>query len=103
MKRQQNRDTDGIDAHRYQIEHNSDAALSRLEIIVMWYIYAKCPTCSSRYIAPFGNKVHIHREVCSECGTAKSEWDLATERWVSDVVWWNPTTWGTGHWETRAT
>ena len=69
----------------------------------MWDRYAKCPKCEKRHYAPFGKKFHIHMEVCDECGTDKEEWTLATERWVSDSVWWNPLTWFAGHWETLDT
>jgi len=67
----------------------------------MWDIYAKCPECGKRYKADFGSKFHIHLEVCKRCGTPKSQWTLDTERWVSKSIWYKPSTWGTGHWETR--
>ncbi len=46
-----------------------------------WDIYGvcKCGWCEE---APFGRLVHIHKEVCPECGTHKSEWTLKTRKWI---------------------
>jgi len=66
----------------------------------MWDKYAKCPKCDKRYEMPFGSKFHIHLKVCSKCGTPKNEWSVATERWSSDSIWYIPSTWGSGHWDT---
>lgn len=62
-------------------------------------VRAVCPSCLSRFRAPFGSLFHIHFEVCPNCGTPKSDFDLRTERWVSKAKWWNPLTWNDGRWE----
>lgn len=64
----------------------------------MWDVYGVCP-CGFHTHAPFAMKAHIHMEVCPDCGTPKSDWTVTTARWVSTAVWWNPLTWGSGHWE----
>jgi len=50
------------------------------------------------YRAPFGERFHIHREVCARCGLDKMYWEIVTARKVHTGKWWNPWSWDS-HWE----
>lgn len=65
-----------------------------------WDTYAICP-CGLHFRLPFGDVFHIHRRVCPRCGTHKRSWVVRVCRWVSEAVWWRPSTWGRGHWENK--
>jgi len=53
--------------------------------------------------APFGDKFHIHLEVCPRCGTDKKNWALRVMRYVATGRLFQPSTWGTGYWQDRPT
>jgi len=62
-----------------------------------WDTYAQCK-CRMLYRAPFGDRFHIHREVCSRCGLDKMYWEIVVAREVQTGNWWNPWSWAS-HWE----
>lgn len=35
--------------------------------------------------------------LCRSCGCMHGWYD-SIEAWISEAVWWNPLTWGKGHW-----
>jgi hypothetical protein len=45
-----------------------------------WDVYAQCQ-CGWRERAPFGNRFHIHKTVCPDCGSDKQHWELVTGRY----------------------
>ena len=56
--------------------------------------------CGWSAFAPFGSAFHVHTKCCPKCGASKKDWKIFTVRWVSTSKFWNPNTWGSGHWET---
>lgn len=63
-------------------------------------VYGVC-ACGFRAVAPFGRLFFINHEHCPECAAPKREWELIVSRWVSQSIWWKPSTWGAGYWEDR--
>ncbi|MDC9598633.1 hypothetical protein [Xenorhabdus anantnagensis] len=50
--------------------------------------------------APFGagfENHHPHSRFCERCGEFAGYYD-SVETWISTAKWWNPVTWGGGHW-----
>lgn len=74
-----------------------------------WRIYAQ-HECLALF-GPMHGGDHIvaamNMETCPRCGepcglTARDTWARVVRRRVSDARWWNPLTWGRGHWEYRS-
>ena len=61
-----------------------------------WRQNLVCP-CGARGRYPRPEK--YRGLVCCNCGRPESDTWIATERIVSDSVWWNPATWNKWHWE----
>ena len=57
---------------------------------------AFCP-CGWNARAPFGDKFHIHKEVCPDCGEEKKRWMVKTVKFVPTANFWKYSTWGTGY------
>lgn len=67
-----------------------------------WDTYAICPGCGDNFRAPFGSAFHVHFSACPKCGERKRDsWTVKVMRWVSTSRLFSPSTWGTGHWETK--
>lgn len=48
-----------------------------------WDLYAVCPGCDRKYIAPFGNTFHLPFEICPHCG----EGNARRSRFVAGSGW----------------
>ena len=66
----------------------------------MWNKFAICK-CGYYVRAPFGDKYHIHKEVCPDCGESKDEWSVRVAKETSDSKWYNPFTWSDSHLELK--
>ena len=55
--------------------------------------------CGYTEDAPFGLPDTTVRNSCPNCRFYKGRWTIIQESFVSDAKWWNPLTWGNGHWE----
>lgn len=55
-------------------------AIVEREQLEQWDTYAVCPGCDFHHRAPFGDKFHIHFEVCPFCGTHKRNMRVRTRR-----------------------
>lgn len=77
-----------------------------------WHKRMICTSCGWNKYAPHGSLFHASNGlsgVCPECGVMIQEHRLApewgkpfilkTSRWISESIWYKPSTWGTGHWE----
>lgn len=77
-----------------------------------WHARAVCP-CGRHWEAPFSSLFHASAicEYCPRCGrrctddyryrgAEEENFRVETMRWKSASVWWKPSTWGTGRWET---
>lgn len=63
-------------------------------------ICARC-RCENRE-APFeARHENIFHTVCGKCGVT-GEFVDSIERWWSLSVWWRPSTWGVGFWESKS-
>ena len=65
-----------------------------------WEMRAICK-CGWNCHAPFGDRFHIHRECCPECGADKYTWEIQKARNVlvhDGFSWWKPLTWA-GKWK----
>ncbi len=64
-----------------------------------WSRRAVCRKCGFNVEAPFGDKFHVHLEICPRCGTDKYNWRVYTMRIVHDGQFLKPRTWGVWHYE----
>ncbi|MDE1495701.1 hypothetical protein KKJ25_12275 [Xenorhabdus bovienii] len=66
-----------------------------------YYQLVRCNNCHRIHPwAPFGagfENLHHHDRFCKRCGEFAGYYD-SVETWISTVKWWNPRTWGSGHW-----
>lgn len=74
-----------------------------------WEVRAVCK-CGYHTYAPFGKLFHAVTNCCPKCGAVKPDgmhfdftnnWELKTMRFISTCVWWKPSTWNSGYWETK--
>lgn len=66
-----------------------------------WDTYAVCTGCDTKYRASFGDTFFLHFECCPICGEDKDKWPVHVMRYVPTGELFKPSTWGTGHWETK--
>jgi len=77
-----------------------------------WHKRAMCPHCGWHDEAPFGSVYHLMIDCCPKCGhetpgcvsrhnhmPEEDHWDIITMRWVYTSTWYNPWSWGDGHWQ----
>lgn len=67
-----------------------------------WVNRVICRRCRhENHDAPFeARRENTFKVVCGECGAAGQFID-SVERWWSLSVWWRPSTWGVGYWESK--
>jgi len=73
-----------------------------------WEIHGVCKMCGWHQYAPFGSVFHLHVNCCPDCGNPRKgfyneydKWTTETMRWVSEAIWWKPSTWFKGKWVTQ--
>jgi len=67
-----------------------------------WCNRVMCSRCRHENLdAPFESRFeNSFKTVCRKCGIA-GEFVDSIERWWSLSVWWRPSTWGVGYWESK--
>lgn len=58
-------------------------------------------TCGWSASAWRGKVFFVDEAVCPQCGNDKKSFEVKAARWVSNSIWYRPSTWGTGYWKVR--
>ena len=63
----------------------------------------KC-RCGERHQTLTGSTIKsiLKDYTCGKCGSNGLDWEQVTERWVKTSVWYKPSTWDSGYWESAA-
>jgi hypothetical protein len=60
-----------------------------------WMHIFRCPSCD--LVSTVGSP---RNQLCGRCGY-EGNWEPHVARWIDEHRWWNPRTWGSGHWELK--
>ena len=56
--------------------------------------------CGRHYTASFDDPFFIDPKTCGGCGRSTRDNTVKQiKKWVSEAIWYNPSTWGKGYWD----